>query len=150
MFELRESIFLRPAIFEQIPESLRELIPGYSLTPMAFLRHAENLKQWHGKQKAHMQMIKICKELPTVDELRLAQMRRQQIDALTELGDEASNIGSNTAFILDDIDRYIKFINENPLRKYIPKHKLFNGQSYQVYETEFMMYYKMINQGGRS
>lgn len=53
-------------------------------------------------------------------------------------------ICSNIHRILENYQRYRQFIDDNPITKYIPQSETFNGKTYQTYEREFMMYYKMI------
>lgn len=79
-----------------------------------------------------------------MDETKLILRKNQQNDALAEITDEASAICVNVHRIYRNIQRYIQFINENPLSKFVPKTETFNGKTYQEYEREFMMYYKMI------
>lgn len=45
---------------------------------------------------------------------------------------------------LDTVQKYVKFKWQNPLKKYIPLSKSFNGHNYYDYEREFLMYYNMI------
>lgn len=70
--------------------------------------------------------------------------KNQQNELLAELTDETFAICSNIHRIFHTIDRYMKFIKENPLSKLVPATDIFNGKTYQEYEREFMMYYKMI------
>lgn len=79
-----------------------------------------------------------------VDESKLNMQKNQQNDALSEITDETVAICANIHRIFHNIERYVKFINENPLSKMIPTTESFNGKTYQEYEREFMMYYKMI------
>lgn len=71
-------------------------------------------------------------------------MKNQQTDTLAKLTDETSAIFANIHEIFCDVDRSLNFIKENPLRKWVPKSESFNGKSYEEYEREYMMYYKMI------
>lgn len=70
--------------------------------------------------------------------------KNQQNDILAELTDETSAICANIHEIFRNIEGYINYINENPLRKWVPKTEMFNGKTYEDYEREYMMYYKMI------
>lgn len=85
----------------------------------------------------------MCHFLP-VDESKLTAQKKQQDASLAEVTDETGAICANVHRIFENIQRYIQFINENPLRKYISSTEKFNGKTYQDYEREFMMYYKMI------
>lgn len=71
-------------------------------------------------------------------------LKNQQNDILAELTDDTSAIVANIHKIFKDIDRYINFIEENPLRKWVPKTETFNGKTYEEYERQYMMYYKML------
>lgn len=82
----------------------------------------------------------------SVDEAKLKLQQSQQNDTLAEMIDEISAICANIHRTFHNIQRYIQFINENPLSKWIPKRETFNGKTYQEYEREFMMYYKMLKQ----
>lgn len=80
----------------------------------------------------------------SVDESKLNIQKTQQDDQLAEITDEAAAMCANIHRVFNNIQRYVKFINENPLSKFIPKTETFNGKTYIEYEREFMMYYKMI------
>lgn len=80
----------------------------------------------------------------SVDESKLTLRKSQQNDALAEITDEAGAICTNIHRIYRNIGRYIHFITENPLSKFVPRTETFNGKTYQEYEQEYMMYYKMI------
>lgn len=86
----------------------------------------------------------------SVDAVKLSQMKSKQIEELTETTDKINAICSKTTQVLNDVGRYFKFLVDNPLEKYIPKGKLFNGRTYYDYEREFTMYYNMIESQGAS
>lgn len=94
----------------------------------------------------HIKNCRIKKEFLSfsVDESKLTFQKNQQNDALAEITDETAAICSNIHRIYRDIDRYNRFNSTNPLSKFVPKTETFNGKTYQDYEREFMMYYKMI------
>lgn len=72
-------------------------------------------------------------------------MKSAQLEQLTEITDKINVICSKTTQILNDVGRFYKFLLDNPLEKYIPKGRLFNGRNYYDYEREFTMYYNMID-----
>lgn len=80
-----------------------------------------------------------------VDEVKLKTKQSQQNDILAETTDEMSAVYANIHRTFFNIQRYIQFINENPLSKWVPKRETFNGKTYQEYEREFMMYYNMVH-----
>lgn len=84
----------------------------------------------------------------SVDEAKLTIRKNQQNDILAELTDETSAIVANIHQIFRTIESYVSFLNENPLRKLVPKTQTFNGRTYEEYEREYMMYYKMIQTPG--
>lgn len=71
-------------------------------------------------------------------------MKRKMLNAVTESTDNTHKIYAKTKQIQDRSQRYVNFMMENPLRKFIPEKKLFNGLSYQEYEREFLLYYNML------
>lgn len=71
-------------------------------------------------------------------------LKQKQIENVAEIMDKTTMICSNTKEILNNIERYYKFMKENPMRKYVPKTKLFDGLTYYDYEREFLLYYNMI------
>lgn len=75
-------------------------------------------------------------------------MKSTQQEQLDELTDKISVIVSKTAQVLDDVGRHLKFLVDNPLEKFIPKGKLFNGRNYYDYAREFSMYYNMVENKG--
>lgn len=71
-------------------------------------------------------------------------MRKDQhLDYLTEVFDKTAAICKTNRQTLRSIVNQIEFMSNNPLPKFIPKTKLFNGRNYQDYENEYMMYYNI-------
>lgn len=152
---------------QHVPNAIQELIPDQLLTSTAFFEKLERLRDFQQQQKAVMDDLKFDLQVPhggfrrishaeppsitlsfpfyfSVDEAKIKAMKMKQNDDLTRLTDEAAVIGSNTLEIMNTNSRYFKFLLENPLRKFIPKSKLFNGLTYPDFEREFMLYYNMI------
>lgn len=80
----------------------------------------------------------------SVDESKLNEQKFQQNDNLAQITDETSAICANIQRIYHNIQRYIQFIEENPLSKLIPRTEMYNSKTYLEYEREFMMYYRMV------
>lgn len=79
-----------------------------------------------------------------MNETELSKIKQQQIDDVAEIMDKTTIMCSNTKEILNNIERYYTFLIENPLRKYIPKTKMFDSLTYFDYEREFLLYYNII------
>lgn len=160
---------ISPNVYNQFQNDVKLLIFDYLLTPNASIKQLQSQIMWlkHFETLAEEKLINSdC--LPegmfidvlilyslfkrsfyhffniSVDKDKLTLMKNQQNDALAELTDDTSAIIANIHEIFYDVDRYINFIKENPLRKWVPKSESFNGKSYDDYEREYMMYYKMI------
>lgn len=122
-----------------------DLIPGHTLTIRAFLDELKTLVDWHRQQELLHRDNKVDNNLLIrVDADKFNQMKRQQMEKLTEILDGTGNVQKVTADILRRLQIYMKFLIDNPLQKFVRKSRVFNGRSYQEYETEFMMYYNMV------
>ncbi|XP_031625479.1 augmin complex subunit dgt5 [Contarinia nasturtii] len=131
-------------IYDQLPNDIKRLIFDYMITPAMSVKNLQSQIEWFSQMKIIEKAFEAPEGLPEVDESKLCTQKNQQNDALSEITDEASAICANIHRIYRNIERYINFINENPLRKWIPATETFNGKTYHEYEREFMMYYKMV------
>lgn len=142
--ELQENTLFHPSIISVIPKQMQNLLPGHSMTSNAFLEYVSKLVAWKEQQEQLLLNLDIDVKPIVVDMTRLDDMKRRQIEAITEILDETQRIGQINKAVLQRLQKYMDFLKENPLRKYIPKSRLFNGRCYQEYEDEFMMYYNII------
>ncbi|GAB0100782.1 hypothetical protein DMENIID0001_168690 [Sergentomyia squamirostris] len=65
-------------------------------------------------------------------------------NSLKSLAAETKLVGKVTADELTKAESYFSFLMENPLKKFVPTTKKFNGHTYQEYETEFDIHYRQI------
>lgn len=153
-------------VLDTIPKAMIEMIPNHLQTPNAALEQLQAEYNWLQKQRKLLADVIIHEKVPTgewttigqnsksreidsdseisVDAVKLNELRIAQKEQLTEVTDKISVICSKTTQTLNDVGRFYKFLVDNPLEKFIPKKKLFNGRTYYDYEREFSMYYKMI------
>lgn len=132
-------------MFKDIPVQMHDLISGHTLTTRAFLNELKTLVDWHQRQAILHRPSKIDKNiLIHVDVEKFNQMKRHQMEKLTEILDSTGNIQKVITDAMRKLEIHLKFLIDNRLRKYIRKSRLFNGRSYHEYETEFMMYYNMV------
>lgn len=75
----------------------------------------------------------------------LKEQSRSNNEAINEFIDKISRINVSTQGLLRKTRKYLNFAMKNPLRKFIPADKKFNGRTYIDYEAEFMVYYRMIS-----
>lgn len=123
---------------------MRSLLPDHILTSHAFLRDLQKLKTWH-EQIRNLTQTQIKKyNLPVVDELEITRLKHRQNEVLSGIFDEISIIGSSGDESIRQAEKYLKFLQTNPMRKYISRKRLVNGKCYADFEKEFMMYYDMI------
>lgn len=86
-------------------------------------------------------------ELDTVvvDEAYYHQLWKANHEKICQHLDEIEAIATNTQQVIEKGRVYYNFVLANPLRKYVPPKKLFNGRNYREYENEYLMYYRMIH-----
>lgn len=75
----------------------------------------------------------------------LKEQSRSNNEAINEFIDKISRINVSTKGLLRKTRKHLDFSMKNPLRKFIPATKKFNGRTYIDYEAEFMVYYRMIS-----
>lgn len=142
--ELEENALFHPSLINTMPKPMQDLIPGHSMTSNAFLKYLHNLQAWKQQQQYFLANIEIDMKPIEIDEEQLAKMKCRQIEEITEIIDETTHIAQIRDVCLQRLGKYMEFLKTNPLRKYIPKSRLFNGRSYQEYEEEFMLYYNIV------
>ncbi|ETN59580.1 hypothetical protein AND_008808 [Anopheles darlingi] len=81
----------------------------------------------------------------TIDQAELQQRWQGNHGRICEMLDEIELISNNIRQVLDKARRYHNFSIANSLRHFVPPTRLFNGRNYREYESEYMMYYRMIN-----
>lgn len=91
----------------------------------------------------------MCILIPfSVDEAKLAHIKRHQDEEIAELSDRTTAIYANISHTLSNVREYLNLFKNNPLAKFIPSTKLVDGMSYQDYEREYLMYYNMVQSEG--
>ncbi|XP_035787674.1 augmin complex subunit dgt5-like [Anopheles albimanus] len=81
----------------------------------------------------------------TIEHAELQQRWQANHGRICELLDEIELISNSIRQVLDKARSYYNFSIANSLRQFVPPTRLFNGRNYREYESEYMMYYRMIN-----
>jgi len=84
------------------------------------------------------------KDLKDVNSDELQKQRNKNCEKISSMFDEISRLNVSIKSNLRKIHLLYNFALENPLKKFVPKTKKFDGKSYESYEKEYMLYYKMI------
>lgn len=84
-----------------------------------------------------------------VDEIKLKKVFAEQKESFAELNDKMQALGESLDHLNAENQRIYTFIADCPLRKYISEKRLFNGHPFVVYENQFKMYCRIVNDGGR-
>lgn len=79
-----------------------------------------------------------------VNESELIAKNSENYERISELLDIIPSLHGTTTRILENVDNYFEYLLNNPLRKYVPPSKLFNGKTYKEYENEYTLYYRML------
>lgn len=66
----------------------------------------------------------------------------RQNEKLAEIFDKMNHVSIKNIQILKSASKIFKFVENNPLRNYVPKTQKYKNVSYEEYENEFMMYYR--------
>lgn len=80
----------------------------------------------------------------TGNDQQLKEEQQQYANETVELIDKMAVIDVIIDRKLMVAQKYYRFLSQNPLGKFIPKGKTFNGRSFQDYEEEFLLYYNML------
>ncbi|XP_059613999.1 uncharacterized protein LOC132260090 [Phlebotomus argentipes] len=72
----------------------------------------------------------------------VAKRIQNQETSLQHITQEIESLGHQVREKLNDTEKHFNFLMDNPMRKYVPSAKKFNGHTYQEYETEFMLHYR--------
>ncbi|XP_062550929.1 augmin complex subunit dgt5 [Armigeres subalbatus] len=95
--------------------------------------------------RTFVQDIKPELNTAVVDNALYHQLWKANHEKICQHLDEIEAIASNTQQVVEKGRVYYNFVLANPLRKYVPSKKLFNGRNYREYESEYLMYYRMIH-----
>ncbi|KAH8261204.1 hypothetical protein KR044_005115 [Drosophila immigrans] len=164
-------ISANPLIVEsQELASTVQLAPGHLLTPYGALQEVKQRILWASAIAALPSDVKLNLKpligklilatlslaLPfhfrrmfsTVDPHDLKLKARRQREEIEQLLDSFKALGAKSRVQLQKINRIFKFALENPLHKYVPPKRTFNGACFADYEAEFNLYYRIATSGG--
>uniref|UniRef100_A0A8D8BZ65 (northern house mosquito) hypothetical protein n=1 Tax=Culex pipiens TaxID=7175 RepID=A0A8D8BZ65_CULPI len=143
IFSLETHICLSSSSAE--PNSILSLLPGCFSSAEQSLREARNLQKFDDHIKSFASDTKPELDTAAVDGDLYRRLWAANHERICEQLDEIDAISGNTRQIIEKSRVYYDFVLANPLRKYVPPKKLFNGRNYREYESEYLMYYRMIN-----
>lgn len=92
-----------------------------------------------------LSMIEPKVEVPpelSIDDLKT--QRDLNREAICELLDEISKTNVQTKSFLREMEVLYQYLLANPLKKFVPSSRKFDGKTYKEYENDFNLYYKMI------
>ncbi|EDW77100.1 uncharacterized protein Dwil_GK22108 [Drosophila willistoni] len=124
-----------------------QLAPGHLLTPYGALQEVRKRILWASAIAAHTSDLKFNLEPLIVDPHDLKLKSRRQNDEITELLDNMKAIGAKTQYQVQKVERLAKFIQDNPMRRYVPPTKRYNNASFNDFESEYTLYLRMTPQG---
>lgn len=127
------------------PNSILSLLPSCFSSAEQSIREVRNLLKFDEHIKSFTHDTKPELDTVSVDGERYRQLWAANHERICEQLDEIDAISGNTRQIIEKSRIYYNFVLANPLRKYVPPKKLFNGRNYREYEGEYLMYYRMIN-----
>lgn len=80
-----------------------------------------------------------------VDEKKLKKRVETDFEYMSELLHQIKLGSVKIKYTLDEANKYYNFLLSNPLKKFIPETKLFNGRTYAEYEAQYLVYFRMLN-----
>ncbi|KAL7037397.1 hypothetical protein ACKWTF_009194 [Chironomus riparius] len=122
-------------------------IEGKFTNPHHFLNHLDKRIKFRNKIKplyTEIQSQIDQKDTKDVNYDELQKQRDENCEEISSTFDEISRLNVSIKSNLKNINRLYSFALENPLKKFVPKSKKFDGKSYESYEKEYMLYYKMV------
>ncbi|XP_017002726.2 augmin complex subunit dgt5 [Drosophila takahashii] len=125
-----------------------QLAPGYLLTPFGALQEVRKRILWASSIAAHTSDVKSNLQPLIVDPHDLRLKASRQHEEIDQLLDNLMAIGVKTQRQLEKAERIYQFLLKNPLSRFVPPGKRYNNASFEDYENEFNLYYRMaINAG---
>ncbi|KAH8348588.1 hypothetical protein KR084_008826 [Drosophila pseudotakahashii] len=125
-----------------------QLAPGYLLTPFGALQEVRKRILWASSIAAHTSDLKLNLQPLIVDPHDLRLKASRQHEEIDQLLDNLMAIGVRTQLQLEKAERIYRFLLKNPLSRFVPPDKRYNNASFEDYENEFNLYYRMaINAG---
>ncbi|XP_053676529.1 augmin complex subunit dgt5 [Anopheles nili] len=119
------------------------LLPTTAVSPESSLKQLIAMQEL--EQRANSGSVDSCSVVGVSIEHAALEMRwKNNHGKICEMLDKIDAITSCTRQMLERARTYYNFVLANNLRKYVPATKLFNGRSFQEYENEYLMYYRMI------
>lgn len=122
-------------------------ISGKFSNPHHFLNHLDKRIKFGNQIKllyTEIQSQIDQNDIKDVNYDELQKQRDKNCEDITIMFDEISRFNVSIQSNLRNIKLLYNFALENPLKKFVPKSKKFDGKSYESYEKEYMLYYKMI------
>ncbi|KXJ83175.1 hypothetical protein RP20_CCG008415 [Aedes albopictus] len=124
------SVCFLPNCFSTAENSLHQM--------RAMVKFDETIRSFAQDQKPELDTV-------TVDQAHYHQLWKANHERICQHLDEIEAIATNTQQVIEKGRVYYNFVVANPLRRYVPPKKLFNGRNYREYESEYLMYYRMIH-----
>lgn len=91
--------------------------------------------------------LKIETKIKCPPEMPISELKKQlrvNRESICELFDEITKSNVATKSLLRENHLLYEYSLKNPLKKFIPSSKKFDGKSFKAYETEFNLYYNML------
>lgn len=139
--ELRNDVLLN----DVENSSLLHLTSAHMLTLNGFL-HNVKMRLKLGKEISSIS-IEMEPKVQLGSEVNIDDLKQQQItnqEVIQERLDSITKINVNCKKLLREAYLISQFAIKNPLRKFVPPTKKFDGRAYTQWESEFMMYYRML------
>jgi len=121
-------------------------IAGHLMPMNELIHYMKSQLEFHQKLKAATMEVEPAIELPSeIAIAELYQKRDANREAISELLDEITKINVHTASLLRESNDLYNYAVTNPLKKFVPPTRKFDGKTYIEFESEFMLYYRMIS-----
>ncbi|KAH8369927.1 hypothetical protein KR093_001482 [Drosophila rubida] len=125
-----------------------QLAPGHLLTPYGALQEVNKRILWASAIAALSSDLKLNLKPLIVDPHNLKLKARRQHEEIVQLLDNIKALGVKGQLQLQKVKRIYQFALDNPLHKYVPSKRTFNGACFADFESEFNLYYRIATSGG--
>ncbi|XP_065077175.1 augmin complex subunit dgt5-like [Ochlerotatus camptorhynchus] len=125
--------------------SLLTLLPNCFSSAECSLQEMKTVIKFDEFIKTFMIDLKPEMDQAVVDDAHYQHLWKANHVKICQHLDEIDAVATNTREVIDKGRIYYSFVLANPLREYVPPKKLFNGRNYREYESEYLMYYRMIH-----
>lgn len=132
-------------LFSGDDKILNGLDSAHLLTINGFLEEINGNFGWYENVMKNFKDFSVASNnLLKISQEDLKRVEAANHERILETLDKITETNVKIAAILRKVNNYYQFSLENPLKKFVPATKTFNGRTYKEFESDYLMYFRML------